>query len=98
MTDQIKRGIEDELNRLLQGKGLVDRKTTGEVKLLRALKLGGQEGGNWLENNVPWKVWRIKTKATQYSFFKADIITAHEGVIHPRLGSKDKNPLIHRLE
>ena len=94
----MKKGIEDEVNRLLQGKCLVNRGVTGEVKLLRALKLGVQEGGNWLENHVPWKVWRIKTKATQYSLFKGDIITAHEGVIHPRLGSKDKNPLIHRLK
>ena len=98
MTDQIKRGIEDELNRILQGKGLVDRKTTGEVKSLRALKLGGQEGGNWLENNVPWKVWRIKTKDAQYYLCPGDSITYHAGFHHPHLGFEEKKHLIHRLK
>ena len=51
-----KRGIEYEVNSLLHGKGLVNRGSIGEVKLLRALKLGGQEGVNSLENNVPRKV------------------------------------------
>ena len=56
MTAQMKRCIEDEVNSLLHGKGLVNRGSIGEVKLLRALKLGGQEGVNSLENNVPRKV------------------------------------------
>ena len=81
MKYQIKICIEDEVNSLLQGWGLVNRGATGEVKSLHALKLGDQEGGNWLENQVPWKVWRIKTKATQYALFKADIINNHAGFI-----------------
>ena len=56
MPDQTKRGIEYEVNSLLHGEGLVNRGSIGEVKLLRALKLGGQEGVNSLENNVPRKV------------------------------------------
>ena len=50
MKDQMKRVIEDEVNSLLQGKGLVNRVATDEVKSLRALELGGQEGG------VGWKI------------------------------------------
>ena len=88
MIYSIKRGIEDEVNRLLQGKGLVNRGATGEVKLLRELKFGGQEGGGgWLENHVPWKVCSIKTKATKYALFKGDIIMSRAGVHHPHLGS-----------
>ena len=71
---------------------------TGEVKLLRALKLGGQEGGHRLENHVPRKVWRIKTKAAQYDLCPGDSITAHAGSHNPRLGFREKNPLIHRLK
>ena len=51
----MKRGIEDEVNRIIQGKGLVNMGATGEVKSLRALKLGGQEGGNRLEIMFPGK-------------------------------------------
>ena len=98
MTAQIKRGIEDEVNSLLQGKGLVNTGETDEVKSLRALKLDGQEGGNRLENHVPRKVWRIKTKAAQYDLCPGNSITAHAGSRHPRIGSKDNNPLIHRLK
>ena len=47
----MKRGIEDDVNSFLQGKGLVNRVATGEVKLLIALKLGCQEGGNRLEKS-----------------------------------------------
>ena len=94
----MKRGIEDEVNILLQGKGLVNRGATGEVKLLFALKLGGQEGGNRLENHVPRKVWRIKKKAAQYDMCPGDRITAHTGGHNPRLGYKDKNPPIHQLK
>ena len=64
----MKIGIEDEVNSHLQGKVLVNRGATGEVKSLHTLKLGGQEGGNQLVNHVPQKVWRIKTKAEQYDF------------------------------
>ena len=49
----MKRCIDDELNSFLQGKGLVNMGATGEVKSLHALKLGGQEGVNRLENHVP---------------------------------------------
>ena len=41
----MKRGIEDEVNSLLQGKGLVNRGAPREVKSVHALKLGGKEGG-----------------------------------------------------
>ena len=50
MKYQIKIFIEDELNSLLQGRGLVNRGATGEVKSLHALKLGDQEG------RVSWKI------------------------------------------
>ena len=49
----MKRGIEDEVNSLLQVKGSLNMEATGEVKLLHALKLGGQEGGNRLEIMFP---------------------------------------------
>ena len=94
----MKRGIEDEVNSLLQGKVLVNRGETDEVKSLRALKLGGLEGGNLLVNHVPQKVWRIKTKADQYYLCPGDIIIAHEVRGHPSIGSEEKNPLIHRLK
>ena len=88
MTAQLKRVIEDDVNSLFQDKGLVNRGATGEVNLLHALKLGGQEGGNWLENHVPRKVWRIKTKADQCALCPGDSITSHAGGHHLRLGSK----------
>ena len=94
----MKRGIEDEVNSLLQVKGSLNMEATGEVKLLHALKLGGQEGGNWLENHVPQKVFRIKTKDDQYDLCPGNIITSHAGVHHPRLGYKEKKPMIHRLK
>ena len=56
----MKRGIEYEVKSLLQGKGLVNREATGEVKSLRALKLGGQEGGNWLEITFPGRFGRLR--------------------------------------
>ena len=98
MQSPIKRCIEDEVNSLLQGKGLVNRVATGEVKSLRALKLGGQEGGDWLENQVPQKFCRNKTKSEQYDLCPGDSITSHAGGHHPRLGYKEKKPMIHRLK
>ena len=49
--------------------------------------------GNWLENHVPWKVWRINTKADQFALCPGDSITSHAGGHHLRLGSKYNNPL-----
>ena len=98
MTAQLKRVIEDDVNSLFQDKGLVNRGATGEVNLLHALKLGGQEGGDWLENQVPQKFCRNKTKSEQYDFCPGDSITSHAGGHHPRLGYKEKKPMIHRLK
>ena len=53
MAAQMKRGTKDEVNILLQGKGLDKRRETGEVKLLCALKLGAQEGGNLVRRYRP---------------------------------------------
>ena len=94
----MKRCIDDELNSFLQGKGLVNMGATGEVKSLHALKLGGQEGVNRLENHVPRKLWRIKTKDAQYDLCTGERITARAGGYHPRLGYKENNQLIHRLK
>ena len=94
----MKRGIEDEANSFLQGKGFFNRVLTGEVKLLHALKMGDQEGANRLENHVPRRVCRINTKDSQYASRPGDSITSHAGGHHPLIGSKEKNPLIHRLK
>ena len=94
----MKGGIEYETNSFLQGKGFFNRGLTGEVKLLHALKMGDQEGENRLENHVPRKVWRINTNAAQYALCPGDSIMDHAGVHHPLIGSKEKNPLIHRLK
>ena len=58
----MKRGIEYEVNSLLQGKGLVNTGETGEVKSLRALKLGGQEVGNRLEIMFPGKFGGLRQR------------------------------------
>ena len=70
----MKRDIKDEVNSLLQGKGLEKSRGTGEVKLLRALKLGAQEGVNWLKNNVPQKVYRMIMKDSQDVLRQGNIV------------------------
>ena len=89
---------EYEVNSLLQGKRFVNRGAPREVKSLCALKLGGQEEGNWLENHVPRKVWRIQTKADQYALCPGNSITAHAWGNDPCRGYEEKNHLTHRLK
>ena len=70
----MKRGIKDDLNRLLQGNVLAKRRDTGEVKLLCALKLDGQEGISRSENHVPRKVWMTMAKDAQDALRQGDSV------------------------
>ena len=53
---QTKRAIEEGVNILLLGKFSNKSRTTGEVNMLRAFKLSGQEEDNNSEDSVPFKV------------------------------------------
>ena len=74
MMDKTNRGIEDEVNSLLNGKCSFKRRATGEVKAMRALKLGVPEAGNQLEDIFPQNIWVMVTKDIQYALRQCDSI------------------------
>ena len=64
MRDQTKIVTNDEINRLLLGKGPDNKRDTGEANELHAIKLGGQEDEKRSKDRVPLKIWKMfKTDA-----------------------------------
>ena len=54
-----------EVNSLLLGSGCNKRRSTGEHKELRALRLGGNKDEKKSEESIPLKVWKILTPETK---------------------------------
>ena len=65
-TSQTKRGIKNEVNRLLSGSSN-KRRAIDEQKALRALRLGEHEDMKKSEDRVTLKVWKMMTTAARIS-------------------------------
>ena len=62
---QTKIAIDDEVNILLLGKGLIKSRATGEAKAVHAFKLGSPEDEKRSEDCFPFKVWKFLTPDAQ---------------------------------
>ena len=59
MTAQTRREIDNEVKSLLSGSGSNNRREAGELKALRALKLGDPEEAKKSKYCIPLKVWKM---------------------------------------